>query len=97
MANFGNFCILFALCLSLYAFLAALAGAFKHAAHIVKSAERAAYAAAGCVTLAFASLLYLLLADDFSVAHVASSSSVALPLLYKIAAIWGGHDGSMLL
>ncbi|MDR0843204.1 MAG: cytochrome c biogenesis protein CcsA, partial [Acidobacteriota bacterium] len=40
---------------------------------------------------------YLLLADDFSVAHVASSSSVALPLLYKIAAIWGGHDGSMLL
>ncbi|MDR1728777.1 MAG: heme lyase CcmF/NrfE family subunit [Acidobacteriota bacterium] len=97
MANFGNFCILFAFCLSIYAFLAALAGARKRAEHIVKSAERAAYAAAGCVTLAFGSLLYLLLTDDFSVAHVANSSSRSLPLPYKVAAIWGGHDGSMLL
>ena len=98
MADFGNFCILLALCLSLYALIASLAGArFITSKRVIHSAERAAYAAAGCASLAFFSLLYLLLADDFSIAHVASSSSLSLPLLYKISAVWGGHDGSMLL
>ncbi|MDR0311739.1 MAG: heme lyase CcmF/NrfE family subunit [Acidobacteriota bacterium] len=97
MANFGNFCTLLALCLSLYAIVAALTGAFRQQERVVRSAERAAYAAAGCASLAFFSLLYLLLADDFSIAHVASSSSLSLPVIYKITAVWGGHDGSMLL
>jgi len=97
MADFGNFCAILALCLSLYALIASLTGAFRRLRGVIRSAERAAYAAAGCVTLAFLSLLYLLLADDFSVAHVANSSSQALPVIYKITAIWGGHDGSMLL
>ena len=97
MADFGNFCIIFALCLSLYALIASLAGAFRRWARAVRSAERAAYAAAVCASLAFCSLLYLLLTDDFSIAHVANSSSLPLPALYKITAVWGGHDGSMLL
>jgi cytochrome c-type biogenesis protein CcmF len=97
MADFGNFCTLLALCLSLYALIASLTGAFKRQERVVRSAERAACAAAGCVTLAFFALLYLLLADDFSIAHVAGSSSLSLPVIYKITAIWGGHDGSMLL
>ena len=97
MADFGNFCILLALCLSLYALIASLAGTFTRRERVIRSAERAAYAAAGCASLAFFSLLYLLLADDFSVAHVARSSSLTLPVLYKISAVWGGHDGSMLL
>ena len=46
--------------------------------------------------MALFSLLYLLLVDDFSVAHVANFSSLSQPLLYKIAALWGGHDGSLL-
>ena len=97
MADFGNFCTLLALCLSLYALIASLAGAFKKRENVIRSAERAAYAATGCITLAFSSLVYLLLTDDFSIAHVASSSSLSLSAIYKITAVWGGHDGSMLL
>ena len=97
MANFGNFCLLFALCLSGYALVAALVGASQRLHRIVRSAEHAVYAAAGSIALSFASLLYLLLANDFSTSHVASSSSRDLPFAYKVAAIWGGHDGSMLL
>ncbi len=97
MANFGNFCLLFALCLSGYALFAALLGASQRQHRVVRSAEHAVYAAAGSITLAFASLLYLLLSNDFSVSHVANSSSRDLPLLYKISAVWGAHDGSMLL
>jgi cytochrome c-type biogenesis protein CcmF len=97
MANFGNFCLLFALCLSVYALFASLIGAGQRRPGIVRSAERAVFAATASVSLAFISLLYLLLTNDFSTSHVASSSSRNLPILYKIAAVWGAHDGSMLL
>jgi cytochrome c-type biogenesis protein CcmF len=97
MASFGNFCLLLSLCLSLYAFVAALLGASQRQERIMRSAERAVYAATGSVILAFVSLLYLLLANEFSTAHVAGASSRDLPVFYKIAAIWGQHDGSMLL
>ncbi len=97
MAILGNFCLLFALCLSGYALFSALIGAFARQPRIVRSAERAALSAAACITLAIAALLFVLLTNDFSVSHVANNSNRGLPVFYKIAAIWGGHDGSMLL
>jgi len=97
MSDFGNFCLLLALCLSAYAIFAALLGAAQKQHRIVRSAERAAMAATLSITLAFISLLYLLIASDFSVSHVVSASNRDLPLFYKIAALWGAHDGSMLL
>jgi cytochrome c-type biogenesis protein CcmF len=97
MASFGNFCLLFALCLSIYAFLAALVGASQKLDRIVRSAERAVFAATASVTLAFIALLYLLISNDFSTSLVANTSNRDLPLFYKISALWGAHDGSMLL
>lgn len=97
MASFGNFCLLLSLCLSVFAFLAALLGAWQKQERCMRSAERAVYAATAGVTLSLFSLLYLLLANDFAISHVAGSSSRELPVFYKIAAIWGAHDGSMLL
>ncbi|MBA3536348.1 MAG: heme lyase CcmF/NrfE family subunit [Tatlockia sp.] len=43
-----------------------------------------------CLTLCF-------LRDDFSVVYVLTNSSVSLPWFYKLCAVWGGHEGSMLL
>ena len=43
-----------------------------------------------CLVLAFAG-------DDFSVLNVASNSNSQLPMVYKITAAWGSHEGSMLL
>src|SRR5687767_10742272 len=43
-----------------------------------------------CLVLAFAG-------DDFSVVNVASNSNSQLPMVYKITAAWGSHEGSMLL
>src|SRR5512135_2713101 len=97
MANFGSFCLLFALCLSAYALCASLLEASQKQGRFIRSAERAVYAATGSVTLAFLSLLYLILANDFSISQVAETSSIESPFLYKVAAIWGAHDGSMLL
>jgi cytochrome c-type biogenesis protein CcmF len=46
---------------------------------------------------AFACLMASFVRNDFSVLYVASNSNAALPLVYRITAVWGGHEGSLLL
>mgnify|MGYP000155493123 CR=1 FL=1 len=47
--------------------------------------------------VSFFCLGYAFVHDDFSVQYVANHSNTLLPLQYKISAIWGGHEGSLLL
>jgi len=49
------------------------------------------------IVIAYACLTYSFLTDDFSVLYVAQHSSRELPLLYKSFAVWGAHEGSMML
>jgi cytochrome c-type biogenesis protein CcmF len=49
------------------------------------------------VAISFACLTIAFVQHDFSVQYVASNSNSALPLEFRIAAVWGGHEGSMLL
>ena len=60
-------------------------------------AQRAAYAQLAVITLAFLALVYAFVGSDFSLAVVVANSHVAKPLIYKIAGVWGNHEGSMLL
>jgi cytochrome c-type biogenesis protein CcmF len=48
-------------------------------------------------TCALAALVWALVQNDFSVEYVASNSNSALPLLYRVSAVWGAHEGSLLL
>ncbi|OOZ15683.1 c-type cytochrome biogenesis protein CcmF [Solemya velum gill symbiont] len=45
----------------------------------------------------FVALLYSFLTNDFSVKYVATNSNTLLPTIYKVSAVWGGHEGSLLL
>jgi cytochrome c-type biogenesis protein CcmF len=49
------------------------------------------------VAFAFVCLTLSFVRNDFSVAYVATNSNRSLPLPYRIAAVWGGHEGSILL
>jgi cytochrome c-type biogenesis protein CcmF len=49
------------------------------------------------IVLSFACLVTSFVRHDFSVLYVASNSNTALPLQYRIAGVWGGHEGSLLL
>ncbi len=49
------------------------------------------------VSLAFAALASSFLSNDFSVSYVAQHSNSLLPKPYQFAAVWGGHEGSLLL
>src|SRR5260370_33882729 len=46
--------------------------------------------AVGCLAASF-------IGDDFSVRYVAANSNSALPIFYRVAALWGAHEGSLLL
>src|SRR5258708_19062110 len=49
------------------------------------------------IAIAFGCLAYGFVANEFTVVYVASNSSSALPLAYRVSGVWGGHEGSMLL
>ncbi len=49
------------------------------------------------IVMSFLILSYTFANNDFSVAYVAQHSNASLPFLYKISAVWSGHEGSLLL
>jgi cytochrome c-type biogenesis protein CcmF len=49
------------------------------------------------VSVAIAALIHAFVSFDFSVVYVASNANSALPTFYRIAALWGAHEGSLLL
>ena len=72
-------------------------GAARGRAEWMALARPAARAHALLVAVAFFCLLSAFVRNDFSVLYVASNSNSALPLPYRIAGVWGGHEGSLLL
>ncbi len=49
------------------------------------------------VSIALGCLVYAFVQNDFSVQYVADNSNSALPLMYRVSAVWGAHEGSLLL
>jgi cytochrome c-type biogenesis protein CcmF len=96
MPEIGRLAVCLALLFAAYAIGAALAGAARRRADLVRSGEHAAYAVFALVALAVAILLRALLQRDFSLEYVAAYSSSTLPVPYTVAALWGGQKGSLL-
>ena len=96
MENLGYLAVLLAFLLSAYAVAAALTGKLRRNAFLELSAQRAVLGAWLMTTAASAILLHAILTDNFSFSYVASRSNATLDLLYKVAAWWGGQEGSLL-
>ena len=97
MADFGYTCLLLALLCSVWAVLASWLGYVNRNSDLVRSGERAAIAVASLLTLSSLSLIASFLSDDFSLLYVVQNSNSTQPAVYKIAALWGGQSGSLLL
>jgi cytochrome c-type biogenesis protein CcmF len=93
----GNFALVLALVLALVQAAFPIAGAQTGRRAWMALARPAAAGQFVFVALAFGILAHAFLTDDFSVRFVAMNSNSALPTIYKFAAVWGGHEGSMLL
>lgn len=93
----GHFLLILALSVSLYQALVPLAGWFCGNKAAQQGARFTAIAVFILVALAYGALTYAYLISDFSVRNVAQNSNSELPLFFKLTAVWGNHEGSMLL
>lgn len=93
----GHFALILAMCVAIVQGVVAIAGAQLGIKSWVALAKPAAQAQFLFIVVAFGCLTYAFIQNDFSVTYVAMQSNSMLPTVYRISAIWGGHEGSMLL
>jgi len=93
----GHFALILALCVALVQGILPLIGAYQRRASWIALARPAAAAQALLVFLAYGCLTTAFVNNDFTVLYVVQHSNSLLPLPYRIAAVWGGHEGSLLL
>ena len=93
----GQLALALALCLALAQSSLGLAGAARGDRSWMGAVRPAAQGQFAFVAIAFGCLTYSFVANDFTVAYVASNSNSALPAAYRVTGVWGGHEGSILL
>ncbi|NCW40957.1 MAG: c-type cytochrome biogenesis protein CcmF, partial [Betaproteobacteria bacterium] len=93
----GHFALILALLVAVVQGVFPLWGTLNRNAAWQSLARPSALMQAALVALAFACLSSSFLSNDFSVVYVAQHSNTLLPKPYQLAAVWGGHEGSLLL
>jgi len=93
----GHYALILALCVAVVQGSLPIYGAAVGNASLMAVAKPAARGQFLLVLLAFCCLGYAFAEKDFSVLYVAATSNSQLPLHYRLAAIWGAHEGSLLL
>jgi cytochrome c-type biogenesis protein CcmF len=93
----GHFALIIAFFVALVQGVLPLVGAQQGRAAWIAVARPAAVAQALLLAFAFGCLTTAFVQNDFSVLYVAHNSNSLLPVPYRVAAVWGGHEGSLLL
>ena len=93
----GHFALILALLVAVVQGVFPLVGTLNRNTAWQLLARPSALMQAALVALAFACLSSAFLSNDFSVVYVAQHSNTLLPKPYQFAAVWGGHEGSLLL
>ncbi len=74
-----------------------MTGTYLRAQRWMRLAAPLALTNCALIVGSFLSLTYCFITDDFSLQYVANNSNTLLPLYYKVSAVWGAHEGSLLL
>jgi cytochrome c-type biogenesis protein CcmF len=93
----GLFALILGLAFSFVLASVPLLGSYKNHSGLMQLAKPAAIGQFLFLALSFACLIYAFTVDDFSVKYVASNSNTQLPMIFKVSATWGAHEGSLLL
>ncbi len=93
----GHFSLILALFVALLVGVFGVVGAQRERADWMALARPGTQALWFLTLLAFACLSYAFYTNDFSVSYVVAHSNSKLPGLYRVAGVWAGHEGSLLL
>ncbi|HDL3293587.1 TPA: heme lyase CcmF/NrfE family subunit, partial [Mannheimia haemolytica] len=97
IAELGNYTLALALAISILLAVLPLWGAEKQNSTLIALARPMTWAMFLALTVSFGSLFYLFAVNDFTVQYVVNNSNSRLPLQYRLSAVWGAHEGSLLL
>ncbi|MBI4715969.1 MAG: cytochrome c biogenesis protein CcsA, partial [Nitrospirae bacterium] len=92
----GHFAVIAALMISVVGIVSPVIGLKTRNPSWIRVGRQAVTANFILVSLGCAALIYAFLSRDFSVRYVAEHSNLKLPTFYTVAALWGGHEGSLL-
>ncbi len=97
IVELGHFTLVLAFMVALVQMSLPLWGAYRRDARLMAVADPAAVIQFLLIAVSFAALTYAFVTSDFSVKLVVDNSHTAKPMLYKVAGVWGNHEGSLLL
>lgn len=93
----GQISLILSLLIALLLSCLPLWGAHRNNDALMQTARPLAHALLSFIVLAFVLLTYSFTVHDFSVAYVQRNSNTLLPFAYQLSAVWGAHEGSLLL
>src|SRR3546814_12875765 len=93
----GHFALIAALMVAVLQTLVPAYGIWKRDRRLMALASSAAQTQFLLIVLAYICLTYAFVTRDWSVAYVAANSEASLPLIYRLPAVWGAPEGSLLL
>jgi cytochrome c-type biogenesis protein CcmF len=97
IVELGHFALILALLVAVVQVVVPAFGASIRDERMMRVAEPAAVSQFLLIAIAFFALMHAYVTSDFSVLNVAENSHSTKPLIYKMAGVWGNHEGSMLL
>ena len=95
-AEIGQFALILSLVIAAAGGVLSIAGASLDIRSWMRTGTAAAIGLAISATIAIGALAYAFVTSDFSLINVARNSNLLLPWYYKLAAVWGSHEGSIL-
>ena len=93
----GQLCLVIALMLALVLATVPLWGTVTHQYRLMAMSRSLAFGQFSFLFIALICLAYSFVQNDFTVSYVVAHSNSNLPVWYRISAVWGGHEGSLLL
>ncbi len=93
----GHFALIAALAFALCLSIIPMIGVYTHQPKLYGYARPLTFGMFAFTAISIFILGYSFVIDDFSIAYIANHSNTHLPYFFKISAVWGGHEGSLLL
>ncbi len=97
IAELSHLALILAFVMALLQAVVPLYGYFSNKNLYLETAPSLVISQSFFLTLSFLGMVYLFVSNDFSVLYIANNSHSDLPLIYRMCAVWGAHEGSLLL